>query len=151
MRESREMSRTGARIWVKPKAASCLETISPIFRSSSGSKAAPRFTPDGKDVVSWIKAPQRPSMWKTAGMCRRLFSMTAVWSFRCHSAASSMLSQVRKPSVLIWPMPFLKNAAISFSLPLIENTPVSWAIFSSRVISLSRISALSRAVRLVSI
>ena len=90
-------------------------------------------------------------MWKTAGMCRRLFSMTAVWSFRCHSAASSMLSQVRKPSVLIWPMPFLKNAAISFSLPLIENTPVSWAIFSSRVISLSRISALSRAVRLVSI
>ncbi len=102
-------------------------------------------------MVSCSSAPFTPSMWKTAGMCRRLDSITIVCSSRCQAAASSMLPHMRKPRVLIWPMPFLKNSAILSSWPLTEKTPVSWAIFSSSVISFSSSSARSRAVRAVSI
>ena len=45
------MSSTGARTCVIPKAASCLDTISPIRCSNSGSKAEPRFTPAQIDYV----------------------------------------------------------------------------------------------------
>ena len=95
------MSNTGAKTWVMPTAASCRDTVSPIFRSSSGSKEEPRATPEGKVVVSCMSGPHSPSIWNTAGICRRLLSITMDCSCRCQAAASSRLLQERNSRELI--------------------------------------------------
>ena len=150
MRESREISNTGAKTWVMPKAASWRDTVWPIFLSSAGSKEEPRATPEGKAVVSCIRGPHRPSMWNTAGIWWGLFSITMVCSCRCQSAISWMVSQERNSRVLIWPTPNFMNCFMRSSMPLMAKMPTIWAIFSSRLSWLTSASARSRAVREVS-